>query len=102
MRAGEHTELRTDGPFAWCRNPVFTAMLASTGALAFWVPWLLAPWLLMFLSLQLQVRAVEEPHLLSTHGDTYREYARRTGRFLPGLGRGLAAATQRAPQERAH
>lgn len=89
VQAGEQTELRTDGPFAWCRNPVFTAMLATTGALIVWVPWLLVPWTAMLLSLEVQVRCVEEPHLLQVHADAYREYARRTGRFVPGLGRGL-------------
>lgn len=89
VRTGEHTELRTDGPFRWCRNPVFTGMLATTAALALWVPWVLLPWALMLLSLELQVRIVEEPHLLTSHGETYRDYARETGRFVPGLGRGL-------------
>lgn len=89
VQAGERTELRTDGPFGWCRNPVFSGMLATTAGLALWVPWLLAPWALMLLSLELQVRVVEEPHLRTTHGETYRDYARRTGRFVPGLGRGL-------------
>lgn len=87
VRQGEQTELCTDGPFAWCRNPVFTAMLATIGALVVCLPWLLVPWALMLVALELQVRVVEEPHLLSTHGDSYRAYARATGRFLPGLGR---------------
>jgi protein-S-isoprenylcysteine O-methyltransferase Ste14 len=38
-------------------------------------------------SLGIQVRRVEEPHLLETFGREYREYAQRTGRFVPGLGR---------------
>lgn len=89
VQAGERTDLRTDGPFRWCRNPVFTGMLVTTAGLAVWVPWLLAPWALMLLSLELQVRVVEEPHLLTTHGETYRDYARKTGRFVPGLGQDL-------------
>lgn len=89
VKTGERTQLRTNGPFGWCRNPVFMGMLVTTGALALWVPWLLVPWALMLLSLELQVRVVEEPHLLTTHGETYRDYARTTGRFVPGLGRGL-------------
>jgi protein-S-isoprenylcysteine O-methyltransferase Ste14 len=40
-----------------------------------------------WLGLELQVRAVEEPYLLRTHGDEYRVYAARVGRFLPGVGR---------------
>ncbi|MGC4763322.1 hypothetical protein ACLQ20_10755 [Micromonospora sp. DT46] len=38
-------------------------------------------------SVQVQVRAVEEPYLIRTHGATYLMYAARTGRFWPGLGR---------------
>ena len=68
VRAGEHTEFRTDGPFRWCRNPVFAGMLTTTAALGVWVPWLLLPWALMLLSLELQVRVVEEPHLLPCLG----------------------------------
>jgi protein-S-isoprenylcysteine O-methyltransferase Ste14 len=32
------------------------------------------------------VRVVEEPHLRRTFGDEYAAYARRVGRFLPGIG----------------
>jgi hypothetical protein len=38
-------------------------------------------------AVQLQVRAVEEPHLRATHGDAYAAYAARTGRFVPRIGR---------------
>ncbi|MFL5908785.1 MAG: methyltransferase family protein, partial [Solirubrobacterales bacterium] len=37
--------------------------------------------------LQLQVRFVEEPYLIRTHGDDYRAYASEVGRFVPGIGR---------------
>lgn len=89
VRDGEQTRLRTDGPFRWCRNPVFTGMLVSTGALVLWEPWVALPWALLWFSLELQVRVVEEPYLARTHGAAYRTYAARTGRFLPGLGRSL-------------
>ena len=35
----------------------------------------------------LQVRIVEEPHLLRVHGSRYAAYAARVGQFFPGLGR---------------
>jgi SAM-dependent methyltransferase len=38
-------------------------------------------------ALEVQVRLVEEPYLLRTHGRAYAEYGARTGRFVPGLGR---------------
>jgi protein-S-isoprenylcysteine O-methyltransferase Ste14 len=36
---------------------------------------------------ELQVRLIEEPYLLATHGGTYQRYAATTGRFVPGIGR---------------
>jgi protein-S-isoprenylcysteine O-methyltransferase Ste14 len=41
----------------------------------------------LLIALEIQVRAVEEPYLLRTHGDAYRRYAAETGRFVPGIGR---------------
>ncbi len=38
-------------------------------------------------ALELQVRVVEEPYLLSAQGRPYRDYAARTGRFVPKVGR---------------
>ena len=38
-------------------------------------------------TVKVHVRVVEEPYLSRTHGDAYREYASRVGRFVPGVGR---------------
>lgn len=85
----ERTDLVTGGAFALVRNPIFTAMAATTLGLTLMVPnaVALAAWLVLVLALQLQVRAVEEPYLVATHGEAYRRYAARVGRFLPGVGR---------------
>ena len=45
-------------------------------------------------ALELQVRVVEEPHLLRAHGGAYASYAARVGRFVPGVGRLRRAATR--------
>lgn len=89
VRDGERTELVTGGAFRLVRNPIFSAMiLTDLGFLALLPnPLALASTLAFLLSLELQVRLVEEPHLLAVHGDAYRDYAARVGRFLPGLGR---------------
>ena len=42
---------------------------------------------------QIQVRLVEEPYLRRVHGDAYRAYAERTGRFIPWLGRDRRAGS---------
>ncbi|MCX5302832.1 isoprenylcysteine carboxylmethyltransferase family protein [Streptomyces sp. NBC_00160] len=85
----ERTALITHGPFRLVRNPIYTAALTWATGLALLVPNPLAlPGLLLLLfGLELQVRYVEEPYLRRTHGPSYEEYAARTGRFLPGLGR---------------
>ena len=42
---------------------------------------------LMAAGVEIQVRAVEEPYLDGAHGPSYRQWAARTGRFVPALGR---------------
>ena len=85
----ERTALVTAGPFALVRNPIFAAMLPTSLGLALLVPNVVALAGLVALAgaLEIQVRLVEEPYLLRTHGDAYRDYAARVGRFVPGLGR---------------
>lgn len=87
--ATERTELVTTGAFGVVRNPVFTAMLAAVLGLALLVPTAVsvAALVCLFLAVELQVRQVEEPYLLRTHGQAYAAYAARVGRFLPGVGR---------------
>lgn len=96
VQEDERTELVTSGAFALARNPIFTAMIATTAGLAAMVPNAIAMFalLLTVVAIQMQVRAVEEPYLLRAHGDTYTAYAARVGRFLPSLGR-LAPDTRR-------
>ena len=87
--ATERTDLVTGGAFRWARNPIFTAMLTTATGLAMMIPNLVALAGLASLgaALEAQVRLVEEPYLLRTHGDRYRSYARTVGRFTPGIGR---------------
>lgn len=89
VRATERTTLVTDGAFAWVRNPIFTGMVATAGGLTLLLPdlWALGSLAALVLAIELQVRWVEEPYLLRVHGAMYRAYARRVGRFVPGLGR---------------
>jgi protein-S-isoprenylcysteine O-methyltransferase Ste14 len=85
----ERTELITGGVFALCRNPIYTFMVIAWIGFALLVPtWLsLASIPAAIIAFEFQVRLVEEPHLLRAHGEPYRAWASRVGRFLPGLGR---------------
>ena len=83
------TPLVTSGPFAQVRNPIFSGAALSAAGLALVVPNVLSlAMLVLFIAgLEIQVRLVEEPYLLRVHGEAYRRYAARTGRFVPGVGR---------------
>jgi protein-S-isoprenylcysteine O-methyltransferase Ste14 len=85
----ERTELVVSGPFAIVRNPIFALTIPMAIGFALMVPSVLAliALVLVVVSLELLVRAVEEPYLLRVHGAAYRNYAARVGRFLPGVGR---------------
>ena len=86
---GDRTVLVTDGPFRLVRNPVLACTAATVIGIALLVPNVLALAMLacFLLGIQIQVHVVEEPHLLGVHGDAYRRYAARTGRYLPFMGR---------------
>ncbi len=86
---GESTELVTGGVFSLSRNPIYTFMIIAWLGFALLLPtWLaLASGVLLIIGLEIQVRLVEEPHMIRTHGERYLAWASRVGRFLPGLGR---------------
>jgi protein-S-isoprenylcysteine O-methyltransferase Ste14 len=85
----EHTGLVTGGPFGVVRNPIYTAMAMFATGLVLVVPNVASLLALagMLVTLELHVRQVEEPHLVRHHGDDYRSYAARVGRFVPAVGR---------------
>jgi protein-S-isoprenylcysteine O-methyltransferase Ste14 len=89
----ETTTLVRTGVFSWVRNPIYTAMMAFGFGIALVTPNLvaIAGFVLLVVTIQLQVRVVEEPYLLTVHGDAYRAYLATVGRFVPGVGRGKEA-----------
>jgi protein-S-isoprenylcysteine O-methyltransferase Ste14 len=95
---GERTELVAGGAFAIVRNPIFSAMVVTAVGLSAMVPNVLAGIGLVVLlgALEIQVRAIEEPHLRSVHGRSYERYAAEVGRFVPGVGRLATASTRGA------
>lgn len=98
----ERTELVTTGLYRWVRNPIFTGVGLFLVGEALLVPnaWTAVGALLGIVGVQVQTRVVEEPYLVATHGGGYLGWADRTGRFLPGIGRGVSR-TAAAVAERA-
>ena len=84
----ETTTLVRSGVFGWVRNPIFTAMLVFGAGLALVTPNVVAlgGFVLLLLSIELQVRVVAEPYLAAVHGDAYHAYLAAVGRFVPGIG----------------
>jgi protein-S-isoprenylcysteine O-methyltransferase Ste14 len=85
----ERTALATHGLYRYTRNPIYTGLLLVWIAEALLVPNALSVVgvLLLVGAMEAIVRGIEEPYLISAHGDDYRAYARSVGRFFPGLGR---------------
>jgi protein-S-isoprenylcysteine O-methyltransferase Ste14 len=94
----EKTELVTSGPFRAVRNPIFSCIVSYAAGTAMICPnpVSLAAVAWSAAALDRHVRVVEEPHLLSVHGEAYRDWAASAGRFLPGVGRSLSGTAERA------
>lgn len=84
----ETTTLVHTGMFGRIRNPIYDAMFLFGIGIVLVTPNIVAVagLVLLVATIQLQVRRVEEPYLLRTHGDAYRAYAASVGRFIPGVG----------------
>jgi len=76
--------LVTDGPYRWVRHPFYGAfgVLAASASLVA-ANWFVGATCLAALALLAIRTRKEEAKLVERFGDAYREYARRTGRFLP-------------------
>lgn len=81
----QHT-LVTSGLYHWVRHPLYTvgsSMFISFGMMA--DNWFIAA-LGVFAFIAMAIRTPkEEANLIEKFGDEYREYMKRTGRFLPRL-----------------
>jgi protein-S-isoprenylcysteine O-methyltransferase Ste14 len=87
LQLREGHELVISGPYQWIRHPLYTAGLGYVAGLAL----VSASWpfigLAFLVAVGLLVRVPkEEAMLIEKFGDEYRNYIRRTGRFLPRLG----------------
>ncbi|MBI5825960.1 MAG: isoprenylcysteine carboxylmethyltransferase family protein [Chloroflexi bacterium] len=79
----EH-KLSTSGPYRWVRHPLYTigsSLFISFGLMA--DNWFIAALgILAFIAMAIRTPK-EEANLIEKFGDEYREYMKRTGRFLP-------------------
>jgi protein-S-isoprenylcysteine O-methyltransferase Ste14 len=84
----QHHTLVTRGPYRWIRHPLYTigsSLFVAMGLMADnWFIVLLGA--LAFIAVALRTPK-EEANLIAKFGDEYREYMKRTGRFLPKLQR---------------
>jgi protein-S-isoprenylcysteine O-methyltransferase Ste14 len=80
--------LVTGGLYRFSRNPIFLALFAIAIGYTLMLPTILSLVLLAAVGIGIRQQTLaEERYLTRTYGDQYRDYARRVGRFLPGLGR---------------
>jgi len=83
----QQSRLITSGPYKWVRHPMYlSAILIAVGTGLG-----LANWFLGLIGLTLMIiimywrTPIEEQKLLSRHGEAYKDYMDKTGRFFPKL-----------------
>ena len=89
----EKTALVRTGTFGVVRNPIFAAMIVFTLGQTLLAPnpVAIAVFVIFVAAVEVSVRSAEEPYLVRVHGDDYRDYTAKVGRFVPGIG--LSATT---------
>lgn len=88
IEEGARPGLVTDGLYRFTRNPIFLALIAVLAGYTLLLPTLLSALILAAACVAIRQQiAEEESYLVRTYGEPYREYARRVGRLLPGIGK---------------
>jgi protein-S-isoprenylcysteine O-methyltransferase Ste14 len=83
---GSAPTLITTGPYHWARHPMYSAwamMLLGYGLLA--ANWAVPLAAAAAFAAVVRRTSGEESHLIDLFGEAYKDYAARTGRFLPRL-----------------
>jgi len=80
-------KLCTRGSFKYFRHPMYAAWITfiCPGLALYLNSWLYWVWILSLHLLWHKLVEKEEMIMINTFGDTYKDYARRTGRFLPKI-----------------
>jgi protein-S-isoprenylcysteine O-methyltransferase Ste14 len=85
--SGRGSTLCTRGPYRYVRHPAYAAFLSvfNFGLALFLNDYIYLGWALLLHPLWHFAVRSEERFMESIFGDEYREYARRTGRFVPRI-----------------
>ena len=90
MRSGmdeniAENKLKTDGIYAWVRNPMYSSWwFMITGISLMWVNvWILITPFINWLIMTIVLKRTEEKWLLDLYGDEYVKYLRRVNRCIP-------------------
>jgi protein-S-isoprenylcysteine O-methyltransferase Ste14 len=82
------TALVSRGLFRRVRNPIYSGLLVMLLGVTLVIPCAASVLLGSAAAAAIAIHTrLEERHLLALHGDAYRAYAARVGRFVPGVGR---------------
>lgn len=83
----EKTELVTTGIYSKIRNPIYTACIFHGLGVLILAPntLIIISGLIGFFAIRAYVREIEEPYLISLHGEQYVQYMKSTGSFLPRM-----------------
>ncbi len=82
------TALVSRGLFRRVRNPIYSGLLALLLGVTLVIPCAASVLLGLAAATAIAIHTrLEERHLLSQHGESYRAYAAGVGRFVPGIGR---------------
>jgi len=83
----EKTKLITNGIYAYVRNPIYSGVLLFCFGLLLLLPnlFMLLSVIMVYASIELHVRYVEEPYLRQLHTNEYVKYICKTGRYFPSF-----------------
>lgn len=78
-------KLKTDGIYAWVRNPMYSGWwFMITGIRLMWVNiWVLITPFINWLIMTIALKKTEEKWLLDLYGEEYMKYLRRVNRCIP-------------------
>ena len=82
-------KLKTDGIYAWVRNPMYSGIwILNIGVILMWHnAWLLLAPVINWLIMTIALMNTEEKWLLKLYGEEYAQYKKRVNRCIPFIPR---------------